>query len=193
MSIRKDKVVPFLRAGALFRCAAICSLFMCELKPQFLFFETTQSCKFVLPYFDYKRQVYCVGQANNHDWYFWEVGKDFPFASAFWLDASSSRKCRPLARNNNMAASEGDHRVQKSPAAAQRPPHLRALEVFTTRVQCFAAVFLVVSLTFYRVFHPRAWLSLRACQDDPLAFEGAQFRCPQPIAMEVQVKETCSW
>lgn len=83
MSIRKDKVVPFLRAGALFRCAAICSLFMCELKPQFLFFETTQSCKFVLPYFDYKRQVYCVGQANNHDWYFWEVGKDFPFASAF--------------------------------------------------------------------------------------------------------------
>ncbi|CAH3047057.1 unnamed protein product, partial [Porites lobata] len=30
-----------------------------------------------------------------------------------------------------MAASEGDHRVQKSPAAAQRPPHLRALEGLT--------------------------------------------------------------
>ena len=29
-----------------------------------------------------------------------------------------------------MAASEGDHRVQKSAAAAQRPPHLKALEVF---------------------------------------------------------------
>lgn len=37
-------------------------------------------------------------------------------------------------RYNNMAASEGDHRVQKSPAAAQRPPHLKALEVFVGRV-----------------------------------------------------------
>ena len=36
--------------------------------------------------------------------------------------------------NNNMAASESDHRVQKSPAAAQRPPHLKALEVFAARV-----------------------------------------------------------
>ncbi|XP_066030407.1 putative adenosylhomocysteinase 3 isoform X1 [Pocillopora verrucosa] len=30
-----------------------------------------------------------------------------------------------------MAASEGDHRVHKSPAAAQRPPHLKALEGLT--------------------------------------------------------------
>lgn len=43
-----------------------------------------------------------------------------------------TRLCRPFAIN--MAASEGDHRVQKSPAAAQRPPHLKALEVFAARV-----------------------------------------------------------
>jgi len=36
-----------------------------------------------------------------------------------------------------MAASEGDHRVQKSAAAAQRPPHLKALEVFAARVLHF--------------------------------------------------------
>lgn len=48
------------------------------------------------------------------------------------LDPTS--KCGPLGHYNNMAASEGDHRVQKSPAAAQRPPHLKALEVFVGRV-----------------------------------------------------------
>ena len=31
-----------------------------------------------------------------------------------------------------MAASDVEHRVQKSPAAAQRPPHLRALEVLAS-------------------------------------------------------------
>lgn len=58
----------------------------------------------------------------------------FPFCPVIGrLDPT--RLCRPFAiQYIIMAASEGDHRVQKSAAAAQRPPHLKALEVFAARV-----------------------------------------------------------
>lgn len=61
----------------------------------------------------------------------------FPFCPISWLVASTPRCCVGHLLYNIfiiMAASEGDHRVQKSAAAAQRPPHLKALEVFAARV-----------------------------------------------------------
>lgn len=90
---------------------------------------------------------------------------------------------------DKMAASETEHRVHvhKSPAAAQKPPHLRALEVaFFLYCQFFPLLF---SAYVSIVFCLRVSAFLRVCHGDPLAFAGARFRPLLPTATEVQVKK----
>lgn len=93
---------------------------------------------------------FCVGSKNFRKMIFFPFRR---FVPVMWLAASIPRgQCRPLARYNNMAASEGDHRVQKSPAAAQRPPHLKALEVLPVVFNIVLIAFWCVSLIFGAFF-----------------------------------------
>ena len=86
-----------------------------------------------------------------------------------------------------MAASDVEHRVQKSPAAAQRPPHLRALEVLASILKHVVVLGRIFLLNFVAFSSARGCLFQKACQDGPLAFEGGRFRYHQPIVTEVQV------
>lgn len=79
------------------------------------------------------------------------------------------------------------HHIQKSPAAAQKPPNLRALEVKNLGL-CLNFPF-TLSLNLQRsIFHLRALLSRRACQGDLLVFVEDPSQFLQLIVMAVQVK-----
>lgn len=77
-----------------------------------------------------------------------------------------------------MAASEGDHRVHKSPAAAQRPPHLKALEVFSLVFGIFFDALWHVSLTvgaFFALGFNLLWKHVEATPSPSKAFNFGVF------------------
>lgn len=89
-----------------------------------------------------------------------------------------------------MAGTEsGDHvhHIQKSPAAAQKPPNLRALEVNNLAL-CQTFPFTLFLDLQESIFHLRALLSRRACQGDLLVFVEDPSQFLQLIVMVAQVK-----